>query len=149
MGVAIHGLCRHPLYTTWTNIVFRCTGRTAPDYANYGGRGITICPEWRHDFPRFLADIGERPFPGHQLDRIDNDKGYEPGNVRWVTPKTQQNNKRTNRRLTHSGRTQTLTQWAHELGMKSQTIEARMRRGWPVMKALTTKPRKHTIIHEN
>ncbi|HEY4451018.1 MAG TPA: hypothetical protein VGN13_05440 [Solirubrobacteraceae bacterium] len=65
----------------------------ATGYANYGGRGIRICSRW-DDFALFAVDVGEKPSPEHTLDRIDNDGGYEPGNVRWATPAEQQRNRR-------------------------------------------------------
>ena len=94
-----HGLSRsannpgHPLYETWVGMRRRCHSPKNEAFARYGGRGIEVCPEWRDDFLQFLADVGERPTPNHSLDRIDNDKGYEPGNVRWATPQEQADNR--------------------------------------------------------
>ena len=72
-----HGLATrnspHPLYATWTSIIERCYNINAARYPDYGGRGILMCDEWRHDFPQFIKDIGPRP-AGHSLDRIDNNK---------------------------------------------------------------------------
>lgn len=92
-----HGLHGHPLYRTWEGMLARCERLTDPSYATYGGRGITVCPEW-HDLRQFVADIerilGQRP-PGHTLDRYpDNDGNYEPGNVRWATWEQQAANRR-------------------------------------------------------
>lgn len=83
-----------PEYIAWSNIIARCTKPTSQAWKNYGGRGITICDRWRHDFPAFFADIGPRPSAEHSIDRIDNDRGYEPGNVRWADQSTQAKNKR-------------------------------------------------------
>jgi hypothetical protein len=71
----------------------RCTRATHPSYPLYGGRGITVCPEW-DSFERFLEDVGQRPDPSLSLDRVDNDRGYEPGNVRWATRAEQAANRR-------------------------------------------------------
>lgn len=89
-----HGHSRpaSPTYRTWSSMIQRTTNPNNPRYADYGGRGITVCDAWRK-FEGFLADMGERP-KGRTLDRIDNDRGYESGNCRWSTPKEQQNNRR-------------------------------------------------------
>jgi hypothetical protein len=71
----------------------RCTNVRCEKYEAYGGRGIRVCERWR-DFAVFLVDMGEKPSPQHSLDRIDNDGDYEPGNVRWATPRQQATNRR-------------------------------------------------------
>lgn len=109
-----------------------------PHYQNYGGRGIRVCKRWRESFAAFLEDMGERP-PGTTLDRYPNRDGdYEPGNCRWATPKKQQNNIRTNRIITHEGRTMTLTQWALERGLTQHLLSQRLARGWTIERALET-----------
>lgn len=71
----------------------RITNRKSPDWEHYGGRGLDIDPRWLASFADFLADMGERP-AGMTLDRIDNDRGYWPGNCRWATNITQRRNRR-------------------------------------------------------
>lgn len=83
-------------YFTWTAMKQRCTNPNAPNYGRYGGRGVSICRRWLRSFSDFLNDVGERP-EGKTLDRIDPDGNYEPGNVRWSTPKEQANNRRNTR----------------------------------------------------
>jgi len=83
----------HPLYWRWLAMVKRCTSPRDPFWESYGGRGITVCERWR-DFAAFLSDVGEPPTPQHSLDRIDNNRGYEPDNVRWATPLEQRHNRR-------------------------------------------------------
>lgn len=88
-----HGMRRSPEYRAWIAAKVRCGNPRDRGYPNYGGRGITFCDEWLHDFPGFFAHAGPR-LKGTTLDRIDNDRGYEPGNVRWATPKEQAANRR-------------------------------------------------------
>ena len=84
-------------YRVWFNMCSRCNKKENRQYKNYGGRGITVCNEWKDSFKAFyfyvstLEHYGEL---GRSLDRIDNDKGYFPGNVRWATAKEQANNQR-------------------------------------------------------
>lgn len=80
-------------YNSWANMIARCTNKNNKDFHYYGGRGITVCNEWRSNFSAFYDYLGEPP-EGTTLDRIDNDKGYEPGNVRWAPHEVQQNNRR-------------------------------------------------------
>lgn len=83
---------RSPTYNSWRAMIYRCTYERHPRYADYGGRGIQVCDEWRK-FARFLADVGERP-DGMTLDRIDVNGDYEPGNVTWSNVYTQRWNRR-------------------------------------------------------
>ena len=119
----------------------RCNNKNVKSYPNYCGRGIKICARWR-DFANFLADMGQRP-PGMELDRINNDGDYEPGNCRWADLRTQARNKRSVRPITFGGRTQLLSDWATELGINLTTISMRLDvYGWSVERALTEKVAK-------
>src|SRR3990167_7786357 len=96
------------LYKVWWSIRDRCDREGNPQYKNYGGRGITLSNEW-HDFDNFiqdiLTDIGDKPEGDIELDRIDNEKGYQKGNIRWATVTENQRNKRTNHYYeTHLGK---------------------------------------------
>lgn len=84
-----------PEYQAWLNMRARCGGGQPASWKNYGGRGISVCREWEGDFEAFFAHVGPRPAPGYELDRIDNNGDYEPGNVRWVTKEENNKNRRT------------------------------------------------------
>lgn len=78
-----HGMSRHALYAVWVEMLNRCHRPSVAAYRFYGARGIRVCPSWRYSFLNFYRDMGERPTPNYQLDRIDSRGNYEPGNVRW------------------------------------------------------------------
>ena len=93
-GMARAGAERSKEYSIWGVMRQRCYNPKDKNYKNYGGRGITVCPEWQ-DFERFYADMGDKP-PGKSLDRINNDEGYNKSNCEWHDYKTQSRNRRDN-----------------------------------------------------
>jgi hypothetical protein len=123
------GRKRSPEYRTWRNMLKRCHNQNSTDYGRYGGRGISVCDRW-HNFEAFLADMGLKPSPKHEIDRISNDGLYEPDNCRWATRKEQHNNKRNNRLLTIGGRILTITAWAREANISPITLTSRVKSGW-------------------
>ena len=127
-----HGMHKLSEYNIWHRIKRRCYDPRDDGYYAYGARGITMCDEWRESFEAFYAHIGPRPTPAHTVDRIDNARGYEPGNVRWATRKEQGNNRRTNIRLTYQGKTQTLKEWSREIGIPYHIVRSRYHSGKPV-----------------
>ena len=131
-----------PIYTVWLNMRARCSDPDRPDYARYGGRGISVCPRWDRSFAAFRSDMGDRPFPGAQLDRIDNDGNYEPGNVRWATPSQNARNTRANRMLEFRGETRCVPEWADQTGIRYLTIHRRLDLGWSTERALTAPVRR-------
>lgn len=133
-----HGGSRTQLYKVWASIKDRCTNPKNPQYKDYGGRGITMCPGWLEDFGKFSSYMGPRP-DGMTVDRIDNNGPYAPENCRWATRLEQQQNMRTNHNLTFNGKTLSIAGWAREIGMSPNTLYARiLTKGWPIEKALTT-----------
>lgn len=111
------------------------TGRRA------GYAKVSLAKAWRSDFAAFLAHIGPMPRPGLTVDRIDNAKGYEPGNVRWATRKEQSRNMSTNHLVQFQGETMILTDAADRAGLDRNLVAMRVWRGWPIERALATPPR--------
>lgn len=108
----------------------RCTNPNTPGWANYGGRGITVCDRWRR-FEAFLEDMGERPSPRHSLDRIDNDGNYEPSNCRWATPQQQLGNRRGCVTVEVNGEVMNLSAAARLHNIPPEVVRSRRRNGWP------------------
>lgn len=126
-----HGESNSPTYIRWLSMKRRCYYPKNVGYPNYGGRGIKVCDRWlgEHGFENFLVDMGEAPSREYSLDRIDVNGDYTPENCRWATWKEQSNNKRTNRKFTHNGRTHTVTEWCEELGLNLHGVFSRIHRG--------------------
>jgi hypothetical protein len=131
-----HGKRHTRVYTIWLNMVQRCTNPLNTSFADYGGRSINVCPEWRN-FQQFYADMGDPP-DGTSLDRIDVNGDYCKANCQWATKDIQSRNTRANRRVTYQGSTKTLIEWSEDLGIDYWTLHARFRRGWSVARAFTT-----------
>jgi hypothetical protein len=133
-----HGMKRTPEYRCWAQLKHRCINKDSQGYADYGGRGITVCDEWKDSFETFFKDMGPRPSPKYSLDRIDNDGPYCKENCKWSTRKEQANNKRSCRILVLGNEAKTVAEWSEVVGLKGQTIRSRLSRGWSVKDALTT-----------
>lgn len=131
-----HGQSGSVEYYLWRAMLQRCYDLRALKYPRYGGRGIVVCSEWRTSFPRFYQDMGPRP-EGRSLGRKDNDGPYSKENCRWETAGQQMNNTSRNHWLTFQGRTQTMTQWAREVGISFSAIQARINRHRGIEFALT------------
>lgn len=124
-------------YRAWSAMFHRCS----PTYKrpqDYFDRGITVCDEWSGEggYERFLEHVGRRPAPGYSLDRIDNNRGYAPGNVRWATKVDQQRNRRANTLLTIRGETRCVAEWAEIGAVSADRVHARMRAGWSAEEAV-------------
>ncbi|WP_312491278.1 hypothetical protein [Brevundimonas sp.] len=129
---------KNPTYNAWNNARHRCLNKLHRNYPGYGGRGITFYDGWKDNYTAFLEHVGERPGPEYSLERLGNDRGYEPGNVTWATRSEQQKNKRTtwsNQRnpiyenITIGGITKHADEWADFIGVKRCTFRARIRYG--------------------
>lgn len=145
------------LHRIHCNMKNRCYNPDFKEYKNYGGRGITVCSEWLNSektkikgthisntskgliaFKKWAMENGYAD--ELTLDRIDNNGNYEPSNCRWVTRKVQNNNRTNNHYITYKGKTQSISQWSDELGIKRQKLVDRFwKLGWSIERAFTTK----------
>lgn|SRR5574341_1655036 len=132
------GLSIRPEYRSWYMMLRRCYCKTDKSYRTHGARGITVCLRWRKSFLSFFGDMGPRN--GLQLDRIDNNGNYGPLNCRWVTSKQNNSNRRDSRLITFHNKTQTMSQWASDIGIDRAVMHYRLKH-WPLKEALTTPPR--------
>jgi len=124
-----------PEYKVWMAMRSRCNSPNNHAFSDYGGRGIKVCERW-NTFENFLADMGARP-QGMTLDRKNNDRGYEPGNCRWATMKSQQRNRRNNRLFTVGGLTATMAEHCERSGVKPTTAYMRLAKGASIEAALS------------
>lgn len=119
-------------YRIWCGIKARCFNPNVRDFANYGGRGVTMCNAWSDSFPAFFAAVGPRQSPKHSIERDNNSLGYVPGNARWATRAEQSQNTRQNHRITAWGETKNIGQWSNDgrCVVCLSTIRKRLRRGF-------------------
>lgn len=138
---SIHGLKHTRMYNIWHGMKARCYNPNNKDYCNYGARGIVMCDEWKNDFQAFYDWAMANGYSDNlTIDRINNDRNYEPSNCEWVTTHKQNQNKRNNIYLTFNGKTQLLSRWAEETGISVGVLSRRIINGWSVEDALTIKP---------
>lgn len=137
-----HGGSYLPEYRAWQTMRLRCHNPANRAFKDYGARGITVCDRWRDDFPAFLADVGSKPSPKHEIDRIDNDRAYEPGNVRWVLRRENCRNRRSSYWVTFHGERRLLIEVCEQLGVDVIPVRKRLEAGWDAERALTT-PVRH------
>lgn len=120
-----HGMYKTPTYRSFYNMLHRCYKASHKNFDNYGGRGIKVCDRWKDSFDNFFSDMGEKPI-GMTLDRINNDKNYDPDNCRWATQKVQSRNTSRNINLVFNGETKCITDWAKLLGISKYALIARI-----------------------
>ncbi len=137
-------------YLAWQQIKKRCTDEEGFQYRDYGGRGILICEEWENDFQAFFDHVGPAPSEKHSIDRVSNEKGYVPGNMRWATRPVQNRNKRNNQYIATADRVMCLTDWAKFIGIKVPALSMRIRKNGPenTFSKLSMKVLWHGKIHE-
>ena len=151
-----HCMSKTRLHKLWLHVKERCFNKNSKAYKYYGGRGITVCDEWRDDFQAFydwaMKNGYDETAPRGQctIDRIDVDGNYKPDNCRFVSEKTQANNKTNNVRLTHNGETHTLAEWSDILNINYQTLCGRLQRGLSTDKVLsaTVKNQKKYLYYK-
>lgn len=135
-----HGLSSHPVYFLWKSIKRRCYNKNTKDYINYGGRGITVCEEWRSDFMYFynwaLKNGWEK---GLDIDRIDNDGEYSSCNCRFVDKFIGNNNRRNTVMITIDGVSENISYWARLSGVNRKLIHDRLTRKWEMKRAVFEK----------
>lgn len=130
------------LYGIWVGIKDRCFNSNATHYCNYGGRGITVCPEWSNDYDAFkdwAYSVGydeNAKFGECTIDRIDTNGNYEPDNCRWISVAEQNNNRRTTRRFNIDGAEYTLRGLSVKYGLPMVLLSRRLQNGWTIEEAL-------------
>lgn len=127
-GNTKHGQSKTPIYRAWSNAKDRCRNPKHKAYKHYGGRGIEFSSEW-DEFETFYREMRDGWFKGGHLDRIDNNKGYEPGNCKWSTVTEQQNNKRSNVKCETPHGIMTVEQTMVFYGLSRSAIAHRLRSG--------------------
>lgn len=140
-AAATHGSTGSPEYISWSRIMQRCRDINNPAYPRYGGAGVLVCDRWcgKEGFINFLADVGKRPTPKHQMGRKNDSGNYEPGNCWWQTPLEQGENRKDQVWLEFNGERLRVKEWAARLGLHRRSLLTRLENGWSVERALTTK----------
>lgn len=143
---SIHNKSSSKLFKVWAGIINRCENENARQYKDYGGRGISICKEWRTNFQAFYDWAIENGYAyGLTVDRIDNDGNYCPENCRIASREEQANNTRRNVLIEYNGQRNSIAQWARRTGINEATLWNRLRNGWSVEKALTAPVHKRRV----
>ncbi len=125
-----HGMTGTPIFNIWKGMQSRCKNPNTRSFPHYGERGISVCERWI-TFEAFFEDMGPSWAPGLTIERDDNDKGYEPGNCRWVPKSEQSRNRRTNHALDTPWGVMTIAEAARKAGISWFTLRNRVKKGWP------------------
>ena len=131
--VTVHGMSNSKIYWRWNGMKNRCGNPHHKEYAAYGGRGITVCDEWRNSFSAFYKWAMANGYSDDlTIDRIDNNRGYSPDNCRFITRQEQNRNTSRNVMITYNGKTQCLQDWANETGIGFKKLQWRLKAGYPI-----------------
>lgn len=138
-----HGMCYHPLHDVYENMIRRCHDENNKSYSYYGGRGITVCDEWRSNNVLFFEwALSNGWVKGLRLDRMDNNKGYFPRNCRFIPHKENMRNTRRNTFFEYRGENKTLPEWAEVLNLDLKLLRQRIHgEKWDFERAIT-QPKK-------
>lgn len=137
-----HGLHNHRLYGIWKTMKTRCFNPNCEKYKNYGGRGITVCKEWKDNFLSFYDwSVNNGYSDCLTIERKDVNGDYCPENCCWIKAENQAANKTTNVRVEYNGETHILAEWSNITGISESELSYRIRAGWSAEMALTTKTR--------
>lgn len=143
-----HGLTskKKNLYWVWAAMIQRCENPENKDYSTYGGRGIAVCEEWRNSFKSFHDWAKASGYKkGLTIERVDVDKGYSNDNCIWIINARQSLNCRRSAIITWNGKSQHISDWADDLGIKYKTLRGRIfDYGWSLDRALAEKTRSRS-----
>ena len=124
-----HKMSGTRIYLEWQGMKARCYNKSDARYADWGGRGITVCDQWKNSFEAFYEWAMENGYQKElSIDRIDNNGNYCPENCRWATPKEQSRNRRSNVNITIGNSTRTLTEWCEIFHVDYANVSAKYRR---------------------
>lgn len=136
-----HGGCGTRLYCIWAHMKSRCLDRDSDCYNHYGGRGITVCDEWKDSFSAFRSWAIDNGYKnGLTIERIDVNGNYQPNNCRWIPQSEQSKNTRRTIMLSYNGDTLCLKDMANKYGLNQATLRNRLNRGLTIQQAITMKP---------
>lgn len=125
--MSTHKLTNTPLYRVYRSMKERCSNPHSEFYPIYGGRGITVCDDWRHYYLSFYNWANENGYrKGLSIERIDNNGNYCPENCKWATMKEQANNKRNNVLITYNNKVMSVTEAARLSGINHSTLNSRV-----------------------
>jgi len=135
----LHGNSKKRLYRIWRGMIKRTSNENVKEYHRYGGRGISICKEWRDNFESFEKWALENGYKDNlTIDRKNNDGNYSPENCRWVNWKVQESNRGDVKKYTYKGGLKTIPELAEMANMRTETLRERIKKGMEISEAVET-----------